>query len=671
MSIFKKLLPPGSTTARVVVLIGILLVIMVSLGTVGFIEYSAQPAFCTNCHNMTPYYESWASSSHNDVPCIRCHYAPGIKAEAMGKIAAANQVVKYVTGAYGTKPWAEIEDAACLRSGCHSERKLEGSVEFGSVQFDHASHLGELRRGKELRCTSCHSQMVQGDHVAVTESTCYLCHFKDRPEGQPIAGCTGCHENPPRVLTSDGIVVDHPQYVEDMVSCVSCHERVVSGDGHADESRCYGCHNEPERIAEYENTTLVHKVHLAEHNIECALCHLPIDHRLIELRETFELDCVSCHQGTHDAQRRLYSGVGGHGTDDAPSAMYLARVSCGSCHGLARDVEGHEQVQMAGEATCMSCHGIQYANILPSWQVEMEERFEAVERVVRQAERAPRRGTEREQARADSLLMLANENLELVRVGRSAHNIAFADELLRASLALVEEASDAGGIRFETPAVDIGPSLGEDVCLRCHLGIGKQAGTWGGGPFDHGPHVDTASLPCSACHTPLEEHGGIRFESRSECASCHHGLGDAVPCARCHEGGTGVPSGAIRRPEGTFLHSAHLAADLTCAVCHNGPGNSAAGVQCMACHERHHSPASSCQSCHFSEVKSIHPAEAHGNCSACHGDKISWLSEWTREACQVCHVDRVQHFADKPCTACHSMPPPPGFVPEGSEDTGE
>jgi hypothetical protein len=91
----------------------------------------------------------------------------------------------------------------------------------------------------------------------------------------------------------------------------------------------------------------------------------------------------------------------------------------------------------------------------------------------------------------------------------------------------------------------------------------------------------------------------------------------------------------------------------------------------MACHERHHSPASSCQSCHFSEVKSIHPAEAHGNCSACHGDKISWLSEWTREACQVCHVDRVQHFADKACTACHSMPPPPGFVPEGSEDTGE
>ncbi|NIR31771.1 MAG: hypothetical protein GWN99_04120, partial [Gemmatimonadetes bacterium] len=107
---------------------------------------------------------------------------------------AANQVVKYVTGAYGTKPWAEIEDAACLRSGCHTERELEGQVNYEGVRFDHSQHLGELRRGKRLRCTSCHSQIVQGSqsvvfqgvpigaaHLRVTAVTCYLCHFKDRP----------------------------------------------------------------------------------------------------------------------------------------------------------------------------------------------------------------------------------------------------------------------------------------------------------------------------------------------------------------------------------------------------------------------------------------------------------------------------------------------------------
>ena len=66
---------------------------------------------------MEPYYQSWATSSHSDVACIECHYAPGVKAEAMGKLQAANQVVKYITGTQGPKPWAEIEDARAAVTG--------------------------------------------------------------------------------------------------------------------------------------------------------------------------------------------------------------------------------------------------------------------------------------------------------------------------------------------------------------------------------------------------------------------------------------------------------------------------------------------------------------------------------------------------------------------------
>src|SRR5512145_92717 len=82
---------------RIAIQLGILAVIVLAVGSVGFIEYSAQPSFCDNCHIMEPYYQSWATSSHNDVACIECHYAPGVKAEAMGKLQAANQVVKYIT----------------------------------------------------------------------------------------------------------------------------------------------------------------------------------------------------------------------------------------------------------------------------------------------------------------------------------------------------------------------------------------------------------------------------------------------------------------------------------------------------------------------------------------------------------------------------------------------
>ena len=165
MSIRSKFGPGGQKTIRVVALIGILGVMLLSLTTVGFIEYSAQPAFCTNCHNMEPYYESWAESSHNGVPCIRCHYAPGIKAEAMGKLQAANQVVKYVTGAYGTKPWAEIEDAG------HELGKIVASEYDQTVQRQHAEKFDNAqpcpRCGKTSRACLLYTSDAADDFAVV------------------------------------------------------------------------------------------------------------------------------------------------------------------------------------------------------------------------------------------------------------------------------------------------------------------------------------------------------------------------------------------------------------------------------------------------------------------------------------------------------------------------
>ena len=45
---------------------------------------------------------------------------------------------------------------------------------------------------------------------------------------------------------------------------------------------------------------------------------------------------------------------------------------------------------------------------------------------------------------ADSLLRQAEENLELVRVGKPAHNVTYADQLLRAALDLVRQAVRQG-----------------------------------------------------------------------------------------------------------------------------------------------------------------------------------------------------------------------------------
>ena len=647
-----------SRPVKISIQVGIVLVIGIAIVTVAFVEYSAQSSFCLNCHVMEPYYESWATSTHNDVPCIECHYAPGIKAEAMGKLQAANQVVKYVTGTYGLRPWAEIEDASCMRSGCHSERKLEGEIGFGNVRFNHAQHLGEVRRGKQLRCTSCHSQIVQGDHVAVTVSTCYLCHFKDEPLGEPIAGCIGCHPSPPVVESPAGFVVDHQQYVEDLVSCVGCHDQVTAGTGEANKSRCFVCHNEPERLDQYEDTEVMHRVHIAEHNVECTQCHMPIEHRVVSLATTFELDCGSCHTGVHDAQRQMYAGIGGHAAENAPSEMYLARVSCRGCHGIPAEVKGHEEVLQAGEATCLSCHGVRYANILPSWQEELDRKVGRVESVVAGARRTAGSAPVRSRATVDSLLALAAENLDFVRVGKGAHNVVYADDLLRATVELTRQAVEVGQLPYRVGDVDLGRPARETVCLRCHLGAERQTVVFQGAEFDHEVHTLRAGLECSSCHTPLAEHGGVLLADRAACNDCHHSVVEPRNCAACHEGLGGVPTAAIATSIGDFAHGPHREAGLECAQCHRPPEMSAANLNCDGCHQPHHQPEATCLSCHRGGAIDIHRSIGHRTCTQCHGDAVSGVTAWSRQVCTVCHADRVEHNAPADCQVCHQVPPP-------------
>ena len=617
---------------------------------------------------MVPYYDSWATSSHGNVPCIQCHYAPGIKAEAMGKLQAANQVVKYVTGSFGTRPWAEIEDAACLRSGCHSERRVAGVLDYNGVTFDHAKHLGELRRGKQLRCTSCHSQIVQGNHLTVTPETCVLCHFKDRPVGQPIGGCVGCHPNPPRVESPSGYVVEHARYVQDKISCVSCHQEVTTGNGAADKARCWVCHNEPERVEVFDDPARVHQIHITDHKVECSQCHSEIQHRLVKEAVAVELDCKSCHSKAHDAQLRLYSGTGGHGTATAPSKMFQARVACLGCHEESTRIRGHERVQLADGASCMSCHGVRYANVLPSWQREMEQRVAAVAPVVAGARAALRTAAAGRRTAADSLLRMAEENLELVRLGRPAHNVAFADQLLRAAVDLTRQAVTAGGLSYAVPRLDLGKPADESGCASCHLGVERQTVPFsGGGSFPHEPHAIRAGMTCAQCHTPLDDHGGTRLKDPASCQACHHAKATPADCATCHRSVGTSGKGVLNVDGRAFPHGPHTKAVPTCAPCHAPPSMAVAKVDCASCHAQHHAaPGATCASCHAGDLKGKHEGLEDGlhaatpPCASCH-EAAQELTAWTRQVCTACHATQAAGHYEKlsrgarGCEACHDL----------------
>jgi nitrate/TMAO reductase-like tetraheme cytochrome c subunit len=265
------------------VVVGVLVVILGAAGA-GMWHFSTSPMLCNSCHIMKPYVDAWRTSAHKDVTCVQCHYPPGFRDTVWVKYQAITQVAKWATQTYSSKPFAEIEDASCLRSGCHDRRLLQGKVVFKrGIVFDHAPHLEGERRGRQLRCTSCHSQIVVGTHIEVTENTCYLCHFKGMKtprEITPIGTCTGCHQAPKGEIKVGTTTFNHEEMLRRGVSCDRCHLNVVVGDGEAPRERCFTCHNEPAKLERYADTPFLHDFHVEGKNIECARCHTEIQHRL-------------------------------------------------------------------------------------------------------------------------------------------------------------------------------------------------------------------------------------------------------------------------------------------------------------------------------------------------------------------------------------------------------
>jgi nitrate/TMAO reductase-like tetraheme cytochrome c subunit len=235
---------------------------------------------------MRPYVDAWKVSKHHDVACVECHYPPGLRDTLWVKFQAISQVAKWATQTYSSKPFAVVEDASCFRSGCHSRAQLEsrGVLTFGrGVRFDHRPHLESAKMGRQLRCTSCHSQIVVRKHFEVATSTCFTCHFKGTKNSRelaPVAGCTGCHEVPKGEIRLASIRFSHAQVVQRGVTCEKCHLNVVSGDGEVPRERCLTCHNQPEKLDKYGDRALLHTAHVTDRSISCTRCHTEIMHRL-------------------------------------------------------------------------------------------------------------------------------------------------------------------------------------------------------------------------------------------------------------------------------------------------------------------------------------------------------------------------------------------------------
>ncbi|OGL38904.1 MAG: hypothetical protein A3C43_04145 [Candidatus Schekmanbacteria bacterium RIFCSPHIGHO2_02_FULL_38_11] len=431
-----------------------LLVVIVFFIT--FIEFSTSSYFCRSCHIMRPYYNAWKTSKHNTVPCVDCHYPPGFREEVKGKFQAATQVVKWVTGTYSTKPYAEIEDASCLRKGCHSTRLLTGKVIFKQgIIFDHTVHLTKMRRGKKLRCTSCHSQIVQGTHIAVTENSCFVCHFKGINEDKNLletqARCTLCHEVPKRDIKFQNITYNHKDFVGRGVPCQKCHLDAIRGNGDVPQEFCVVCHGEPEKLARYKDVEFMHLKHVTERNVECTRCHLEIKHSVRTSMEPLDYSCDICHKSKHLGEKQMYMGVGGKGIEPIPSPMFTAQVDCIGCHvteALKEKAQGgvfDGFTLKPSEQGCISCHGKDYKGMLDEWKNAIKSSLTNLEPTLKRVESMAELIDKNNPKFAEVFNFLndARYNYDFVKYAKGVHNVDYADALLRKSM---ENLNKAEGI---------------------------------------------------------------------------------------------------------------------------------------------------------------------------------------------------------------------------------
>jgi nitrate/TMAO reductase-like tetraheme cytochrome c subunit len=605
--------------------IGLIAIPVFAISVFGAIEYTSRPEFCKSCHFMDTYYNSWKESIHGKkgISCLECHYPPGLEATIVSKTRAISQVVTYFTQTHG-KPWAEIDDRSCLRTGCHDKQLIEGEERFTGknprviVSFNHKAHLTQLRRGKQLRCVGCHSQIVQGEHITVTESTCFLCHFKDAPDslsslrGQPlgetkvISDCLSCHGAPMETIEVRGIKFEHKEMLARGVECKKCHLHAVTGNGDVPRQRCWSCHMIKEHLEYYDKlepqqrSLFVHNHHITEHAVECYQCHLEIQHEDKDKnrQEPSSLDCQGCHPDHHKVQTELYAGGKGDSTITDP--MFKVHVNCEGCH-IKHETFGVKGVaKIAKPAACISCHGVKYEELRDEWIAGANRLIEqftlASELVAAEISRVEKSSGNVDEVR--ELHEEASRNIDLIRYGKGAHNIRYSIQLLDKAYENLTQALQSLGSAQHIPPLQMPIVDGRGECLKCHFGIEANIVQVKDENFPHGRHVIDTNLSCSKCHVQ-EPKGhpdhGKNLPQALECMQCHH---QETNCQMCHQEPMLYIVDYQQKP---FNHNSHAQkSKIKCDSCHMANTQQTFKEKCTSCHhdEKQVKVVEKCESCH-------------------------------------------------------------------------
>lgn len=476
----------------------VLLVVFV-VGSIAMVETTSTSSFCNSCHIMGPYYDSWKTSAHKDVECVKCHIDPGVDSFVAAKLNGLGQVVDDVLHRTSTKPSASVNELSCTRSGCHSVETLKSKATINDkFKFRHDKHLGTKHLGVEITCSACHSHVKGDEHFEVNTTVCITCHMVQTAETEVGAGgsesrgmfsvirmavrdprlviasdeaprggttettspetlnsgepapptsCKTCHEPPSKIVQYQGLEVNHEEFLSFGASCESCHRNTTATPDPIEDGRCLQCHNFGiERATDAHD---MHKIHsLGEHKVECFNCHGAIEHGPeAQVMSIEQFDCRQCHINQHAVQRREYLLAGqpeGPMQSQAVNPMFLAHVDCTGCHIKVRTLHANPlsgaKVTAASPEACDRCHYAGFGEkMVPLWQNATRKLFGDAEKSLEEVEAI---------AQSDQAIALVGEARELINIVRvdgswGVHNPKYTQALLEEAQRLLSEARQA------------------------------------------------------------------------------------------------------------------------------------------------------------------------------------------------------------------------------------
>ncbi len=487
-----------------------------------FLKYkTTQSSFCDSCHYMAPYVRHWQSSTHADVDCVDCH--------DYGTAALTLSAVKYMFGTYNTRPKAIVDNESCLASDCHDNETLDEDQTFrDGILFQHNVHLGRKLRGGELRCTSCHNQIVQYEdedqgHMAVNDKSCFVCHFKDAGQGEAITDCNSCHGMPEKTVEHAGFEFNHKPYLELDVECNQCHVNIVTGDGAVHEAKCHSCH--VERYQDQYSREQLHEIHVTTNGIDCYKCHSDIKHGNFEMVGALDIRCENCHLRQHNQPKQMYMGIGGRASEDMPSEMFTAQVSCTGCHTHITpegEILARQEKKEASRNSCVTCHGQGYDHMFDNWVTGSKAVLKEYKSFMSAARSDYNNAGGNRKARTGvkATLSKMQANYDFVREGHIPHNIKYSLRLLNSSADDFETAMKAINKSYRAPnrPESIKP---EGMCATfCHgSDLIPEEVKYDGTELPHELHVTDMELGCASCHS-VTEHGKSKIDE-SVCSDCH------------------------------------------------------------------------------------------------------------------------------------------------------